>query len=364
MPSTRPDTAFINDECSACVSHAKRKMIDWPAREAELLRILDSLPPNGSGYHCIVPSSGGKDSTWQVLKLIELGVRPLVVTATTCQLTDIGRKNIDNLAYHATTIEVTPRRGIRAKLNKLGMELVGDISWPEHVSIFCTPFRVAADLGISAVFYGENPQEAYGGPVGSDEARVMTRRWISEFGGHLGLRPADMIGMDGITEADMQDYMLPSDDRLQGVTAYWLGQYYEWDSHRNAEAALECGMQCRLSSPADWWEAENNDNAQTGLHDHGMYRKFGYGRLCAQISVDIRKGLISRAEAYEIVRERDGTFPEHYMGVSADEICAQIGVTRDWLMATLDKFTDWRLFSHVENGRPILKEFAGSAAAA
>ncbi len=189
-PDTKPDLHF--DEhgvCAACRAHDKRKEIDWGARESELLRILETADRNTSGYDCIVPSSGGKDSHWQVLKLIELGVRPLVVTASTCHLTEIGRQNIDNLARYATTIEVTPNRAIRAKLNRLGLELVGDISWPEHVSIFCTPFRIACDLGIPLIFYGECPQSQYGGPPGTDEAREMTLRWTQEFGGFLGLRP-------------------------------------------------------------------------------------------------------------------------------------------------------------------------------
>ncbi|KKN16257.1 hypothetical protein LCGC14_0977660, partial [marine sediment metagenome] len=75
----------------------ERGLASLPGREDEFLQILKS-GKNDSGYDCIVPSSGGKDSHWQVLKLIELGVRPLVVTASTCHLTEIGRKNIDNLA--------------------------------------------------------------------------------------------------------------------------------------------------------------------------------------------------------------------------------------------------------------------------
>ena len=364
MPSTRPDTAFVDGECSACISFRNRRDIDWPARERYLLRILENAPKNDSGYDCIVPSSGGKDSTWQVLKLIELGAKPLIVTATTCMLTDIGRKNIDNLARYATTVEITPRRDVRAKLNKLGLELVGDISWPEHVSIFTTPFRVAVDFGIPLIFYGECPQEAYGGPIGSDVAREMTTRWRSEFGGFLGLRPSDMIGQEGITAVAMQDYELPSDERINGVTAYFLGAFYEWDSHRNARVAVDAGMQYRLSSPADWWEKENNDNAQTGVHDFFGYLKYGYGRLCAQISVDIRKGLISREEAYSFVRRRDGTYPATYLGVTLQEILNHIGMSCAEWNACVDRYTNHDLFSHIEYGRPILKEFAEAQEAA
>ena len=194
QPDTKPDLAFVDGECSACINYANRPEIDWNARKRELVNILSDSPRNSSGYDCIVPSSGGKDSHAQVLTLLELGVRPLVVTATTDFLTPIGRANIDNLARYATTIEVTPNRSVRARLNRLGLELVGDICWPEHASIFTVPFRVAKDMDIPLIFYGENPQQEYGGPLGAEQARHMTARWVSEYGGFLGLRPSDFIG--------------------------------------------------------------------------------------------------------------------------------------------------------------------------
>lgn len=360
-PTSKPDL-FFNEQgvCSACVAHEKRKEIDWDERKKELVRILENAPKNGSGYDVIVPSSGGKDSHWQVLTLIELGARPLVVTATTCHLTPIGRANIDNLARYATTIEVSPNKTVRAKLNRLGLELVGDISWPEHVSIFTTPFKVACDLGIPLIFYGENPQNQYGGPPGTEQAKEMTRRWVTEFGGFLGMRPSDMIGLEGITAQDMQDYMPPSAERLDrvGVTAYFLGQFLPWDSHENARVAKEAGMKQERPSDANWWHAENLDNLDTFWHDHGMYRKFGYGRLCAQICVDIREGLIDRSQAEQIVRERDGLMAEKYMGLSVWDSMRRIGVDKDHAMKILDRFTTWDLFSRVENGRPILKDFS------
>lgn len=357
-PSTKPDLHFDETgQCAACRNFQSRPTIDWEARESELVRLIEAAPKNSSGYTAIVPSSGGKDSTAQTLKLIELGARPLVVTASTCYLTPIGRRNIENLARYATTIEVTPKRTVRAKLNKLGLEMVGDVSHAEHMSIFSTPFRVARDLGISQIWYGEAPQREYGGPPGSEEAQTMTRRWIAEYGGLLGARASDFVGLDGITEEDMEDYRLPDDEDMATIDAYFIGSFSLWDSKRNAEISIAHGMEARLPSPANWWPAENLDCALTGLHDHGMYRKYGYGRLCAQISVDIRNGRISRREAMEIVEGRDGLFPETYAGVSVDEVLSYMGVTRRWLMAQLDKHTNWDLFARVVGGRPILKEW-------
>lgn len=355
MPNTRPDTPFVNDTCSACLSYRKRIQRDWQLREDLLVRLLDK-------HHgqCIVPSSGGKDSHWQVLKLLELGADVTVVTASTCHLTPTGRANIDNLARYARTIEITPNRTTRAKLNRLGLEMVGDISWPEHVSIFTTPFKAALDLRIPLIFYGENPQEAYGGPMGSEEATQMTRRWVSEFGGFLGLRPQDLIPQTSAKA--MLDYCPPSEVEIAqaGVQAHFLGAYFPWDSHRNALDAQAAGMQTFHNEPpcaASYWVAENLDNAQTGIHDHMMYRKYGYGRLCTQLAVDVRMGLIARDKALDIVRRRDGMFPETYCGVPVHEVCDRIGVTRQRLFDIMDDFTNWPLFEKPDGtDHLILKE--------
>lgn len=361
IPTTRPDTAFVDGICSACINHKKRAEIDWTGRLDELVAILKASK-NGTGFDCIVPSSGGKDSTYQVLRIIELGFRPLVVTASTCMLTDVGRKNIDNLARYATTIEVTPNREVRRKLNRIGLELVGDVALPEHWAIFSTPFRIAADLGIPTLIYGENSQSAYGGPIGTEEAREMTRRWTMEFGGFLGVRPQDMVGTEGISHADMQDYMLPSDDKLLKVTAYWLGQYEEWSTHRNLRVSKEAGMLQPLPCPANWWAGENVDCALTGIHDHFMFRKFGYGRGCAQISVDIRSGRVDREFGLEWVRQHDGLFPTKYMDVHWSVAMERIGVTSKAFGLAIEKHTNQDLFVGPVHAQPKLKEACSPAA--
>ena len=362
MPSTRPDMEFVDGVCSACINFKKRAEIDWADRERDLIRLLERHPRR-NGYDCIVPSSGGKDSHWQVLKLIELGAKPLVVTARTCMSTELGLRNIDNLSRFADTQIVDYEPTARARLNVLGQDLVGDISWPEHVAIFSAPFRVAAKGGPKLIFYGECPQREYGGPLSSPTDR-MTKAWIMEFGGHLGLRPADMIGQLSLTAADMEPYQLPADEEMERIDARFLGAFYPWNSHENAAVAVRNGMTVPAQPPSigNWWTHENLDNAQTGIHDFMGYVKYSYGRLCAQISVDIRYGLISRAEAIDVVRRRDGAFPTSYLGKSVDDVCEHIGVSFDWLMRSVDRFMNKSLFGKVENRRPIPWEFCDEEA--
>ena len=354
MPNTRPDTPFIDGECSACISYRKRAIIDWSAREKALLQLLDE-----NHGECIVASSGGKDSHYIGLKLLELGAHVTCVTATTCQLTPIGRENIDNLARYVPTLEYTPNRRVRAILNRLGLQLVGDISWPEHVSIFTTPFRMAEALGRHLIFYGENPQEAYGGPQGTDAAFELTARWRSEFGGFLGLRPSDLVGQEGITERDMADYEMPKMSQEWSeqphyepgmgygiiqiskpkVKAYFLGQFYPWDSWRNADVASEHGFRYRSPGPMCWWPFENQDNYQTGIHDYLMFRKFGYGRGCAQISVDVRAGKVTRERALAWVEKCDGLLPDPYCSEPLSAVLDHIGMPLAEFNEVVRRFT-------------------------
>lgn len=379
MPNTRPDTPFEGGICSACTSYRNRGSIDWNARERELKAILSRAKKNGSGFDCIVPSSGGKDSHYQVITLLQMGARPLVVTASTCHLTPLGRRNIDNLSRYATTVEYTPNRELRKWLNRAGLDTVGDISWPEHAAIFSVPLRAAADYGIPLIFYGENPQNQYGGPKGTDQAKQMTLKWVHEFGGFNGLRPADMVGKYKITADEMKDYQAPSQEAIEklGLEVHFLGAYLPWDSLSNAEVAREAGFEwnriCTTPDikepkfrkyedgppcPASLWAHENLDNAGTGIHDHFMYLKYGYGRLCAQASVDVRCGRLTRKEAYQLVKDRDGLFPRSYAGVDFFSLLGNIGMSQTEYDEMAARFKNKALFDHNEDDRPILHEFS------
>lgn len=339
MPSTRPDTEFREGVCSACLAYEKRKDIDWEARKEQLEDLLDE-------HHgeCIVPSSGGKDSHWQALMLKELGAHVTAVTATTCHLTPIGRRNLDNLAWHVPTIEVTPNKQVRATLNRLALRLLGDISWPEHVLIHTVPWQIAIDTRHTLIFYGENPLNSYGGPLDLIEEQRMTRRWTQEFGGFLGMRGEDFVGMEGIRHVDMEPYVGMSDKtvREKAIDVFFLGQFLPWDSHRNAAVACANGFEASAPTPFAWWAFENLDNAQTGIHDLLMEVKYGYPRAAPQLSVDIRMGRLTRDVAQGYLEQRVGHFPEVYAGVGIDEVLDRIDMTREEFDTIVE---EWRYAS-------------------
>lgn len=356
MPDTKPDL-HLDDEgvCNACRSFERRKEVDWGQRHEELERLLDRYRrPNGDNWDCIVPVSGGKDSTYQVVRMLQYGLNPLCVTSTTCDLTPIGRANIENLKRLGVDyIEVSPNPRVRAKLNRIGLMQVGDISWPEHVGIFTIPVRAAVQFNVPLIVWGENSQNEYGGPAAAAEGNVLTRRWLEEFGGLLGLRVSDLIGQEGIEARHLINYTYPTDEELArvGVTGLFLGHYLPWDGLANTLIASANGFKVydRVVE-GSMVNYENLDNHQTGIHDYFKFLKFGFGRATDLACLHIRRGRLTRQDGLDAVRRLDGLFPAEYLGKSLDDILRPLDLTVDEFVRICDRFTNRKIFRRDADG--------------
>lgn len=357
MPETRPDNLPLDElgRCNACVNYARRNSIDWDQRRRELGDILEKYSSrDGSNWDCIIPVSGGKDSTYQVLTVLQLGFKPLCVTATTCDLSDIGRKNIENIkSLGVDYLEFSMNPIIRKKLNRIGLTHVGDISWPEHVAIFTMPMRVAVQFNIPLIIWGENAQHEYGGPHNAAQKNILDRRWLEEFGGLLGLRVSDVVGLEGIEQRDLVPCMYPSDEDLArvGVHGLYLGHYIPWDGLHNALIAQAYGFttyeKIVEGSMANY---ENVDNHQTGIHDYFKFLKYGFGRATDIASLHVRRGRLTREQAVDLVTKHDGKFPWTYLGKSLEQILSKIDMSVDEFMKICDQFTNKKIFEVDERG--------------
>lgn len=358
MPHTKPDL-HIDDEgvCNACRSIEKRKEIDWNLRKKELFELLEKHRWNGSNWDCIVPVSGGKDSTYQVIRMLQLGLNPLCITSHTCDLTDIGRKNIENIKRLGVDhVDFSPNPIVRAKLNRIGLTEVGDISWAEHVGIFTIPVRAAVQFNVPLLVWGENSQNEYGGPAAAAEGSVLTRRWLEEFGGLLGMRVSDLSETYGIEPRHLLPYQYPSDEELKrvGVTGLFLGHYLPWDGLSNALIAQANGF-VTYDHPVEgsMVNYENLDNFQTGIHDYFKFLKFGFSRTSDIACLHVRRDRITRQDAVEIVKARDGKFPWSYLGKPLEEILSPLDMSVDEFIKLCDRFTNKKIFKRDSAGNLI-----------
>lgn len=365
MPSTKPDLHLDEDGiCNACRSYEKRREVDWQARRNDLIAILNRYKnKTGANWDCIIPVSGGKDSTYQVIQMLQLGMNPLCVTATTCDPTEIGRKNIENIKQLGVDhIEISPNPQVRAKLNRIGLTQVGDISWPEHVGIFTIPVRAAVQNNIPLIIWGENSQNEYGGPASAAENNTLNRRWLEEFGGLLGLRVSDLIGTNNISQKDLIPYLYPDDQVLDqvGVTGLFLGHYLPWDGLSNALVAQAFGFSTPpLPTLGSMVNYENLDNHQVAIHEYFKYLKFGFGRATDHVCLHIRRGRLTREMGLSITKRLDGKFPSEYLGKSLADTLKPLDMTVDEFIKICDKFTNKKLFRRDASGT-LIKDHTGN----
>ena len=365
MPHTKPDLILDDDGvCNACRSYELRKEVDWTARHKELVEVVARYRHlDGSNWDCIVPVSGGKDSTYQVVRMLQLGLNPLCVTSTTCDESALGRLNIENLqSLGVDHVQFSPNPLVRAKLNRIGLTQVGDISWPEHVGIFTIPVRAAVQYNVPLIVWGENSQNEYGGPASASENNVLNRRWLEEFGGLLGMRVSDLIGMEGIEARHLITYTYPTDEELArvGVTGLFLGHYLPWDGLSNTLISQANGfISYDKVVEGSMVNYENLDNHQTGIHDYFKFLKFGFGRTTDLACLHIRRGRLSRQDGLDAVRRLDGKFPWNYLGKSLEGILEPLGMPVDEFIRVCDQFTNKKIFLRDSAGK-LVKDAQGN----
>jgi N-acetyl sugar amidotransferase len=358
-PETKPDLWFDDAGiCNACNNFVSREDVNWDARLEELQSVLkDYRNESGENYDCIVPVSGGKDSHYQLIRLLELGMNPLCVTATTDDLSPIGRRNIENMKKLGVDfIEITTNPVVRRKINNFTLSTIGDVSWPEHVTIFTIPVRIAMQFNVPLIVWGENPQHEYGGPAASTTKNVLDRRWLEEFGGLLGFRVSDLIGQLDIEARDLIQFTYPSDEELSrvGVTGIFLGYYYPWDGYRNALVSQGYGFETFPTMvEGALANYENLDNHQMGIHDYFKYLKYGFGRATDIANNHIRRGRMTRDDGLNLVKMHDGKFPWTYLGKPLKDILGEFDMSVDEFVRICDRWTNKRLFMTDHDGKLV-----------
>jgi N-acetyl sugar amidotransferase len=363
-PVSRPDSHF--DECgicSGCRSYEQRQSIDWGFRLDALKVTIAAAKVRSAPYDLCVPVSGGKDSTAQVLKCIELGAKVLAVHGATDMLTPLGRRNLDNIKRFCDVIEVTPNVEVRKKLVRLGLFRVGDPSWPEHNIIWAAPTRIAALMGIPICVWGEQPQREYSSPEGVEPATNLDGAWVHQFGGMCGMRLSDLVGEEGLTERDLEVFRFPSTevlDRAQ-VRGIWLGDYCNWDGWKNAFIAQHHGFEFSPTPvESSLGNYENLDNYVTIIRDFLRFLKFGYTRGTDIACNHIRRGRLTREEGLALEAGTFG-FPWTSLGKPIAEVLAYFGITLEQFQAECRRWMNPEIFSGFDNNwTPIFRKANGT----
>lgn len=348
MLETRPRITFDeNGVCNACRWAEEKKKIQWEARWQQLENLCDSHRSSSGNFDCLVPVSGGKDSSYVAYMLKhKMGMNPLCVSIVPGLEFEVGRENLRNFinaGYDVVTINPNP--DVAKKIGRRGLEEQGQplMSWINSVQVGV--FKTAINFNIPLIMFGEEGETEYGGSSKlRDTPFYDTEDSIKIY--LSGVDPERYLNQ--FDAKQLYWWLYPTDEEVKKAglkIAHW--SYFEnWNPYEHYLIAKEfCGMKEREdASVGTYNNFAQTDTCLFDLHTYFMYLKFGFGRCTQDVGIDIRRGALDRQQGIQLVRKFDGYFPEQYV----DLYCGYYGMTRDEFFACIDKWANKDLFEKVD----------------
>lgn len=364
---TKKKTLAFNEEgiCDACRANEQKEQIDWQKRETELLQLLDKYRSKDGSYDCLVPGSGGKDSSFQahILKY-KYGMNPLTVTWPPILYTDYGYENwknwidiggFDNLSFrrNGRVMKLLTKLAIENLLHPFQTFMLGQKNLGP---------KLAAKFGIPLVFYGENEAE-YGNPIADNSTSLRDKSFHT-------FNNIDELYLGGVSVKELREkYKVGISDLLAflpapaaelekaNIQVHYLGYYLRWTPQEVYYYATEhTGFKARPFRTQGTYSKYNSiDDKIDDLHYYTTFIKFGIGRATYDASQEIRNHHITREEGCALVKKFDGEFPDRYFNEIMDyielkperfhELCDEFRSPHLWSKIN----GEWRLRHNVNN---------------
>lgn len=352
-----------NGICSACrFAEYKENKIDWTKRGKELIVLCDKYRSKDGRYDCIIPGSGGKDSSFtaHILKY-KYGMNPLTVTWAPHLYTDIGWKNMTNWIHKGGLDNVlfTPNGRVHALLTKLAFENLLHPFQPFIIGQRSIGAKMAVLFKVPLVFYGENQAE-YGNKIKENDVPSVPAQFFSSnttlnnlYLG--GISAKSLIKNRALSINDLNPYLPPSQTDIKKLNAriHYLSYYLKWDPQENYYYAAEhTGFQANEErTEGSYSKYSSIDDKTDPFHYYTTLIKFGIGRATYDAAQEIRTHKITRSEGVALVQRFDQEFPQKYFKEFLEYI--NISESKFWKFITAARSPHlWKK----RNGKWILKE--------
>ncbi len=337
LPETYETIEFDSEGvCNICRSTKHKQIgVDWIERK----KLLDELIEKHRGkadYDCIIPFSGGKDSTFQLYYLMsQYKIKPLVIRFNHGFMRDTIQNNNHRTfkKLGVDVLEFTPNWHIVKRLMLESFNRKTDFCWHCHTGIYSYPLRVALMYKVPLVFWGEPQADitAYYDYL-NDEIEYEDDKKFNMLR-TLGITAEDMHGMinspeNPIDKRDLLPYTFPPVKELIAMRycSVPLGSFIPWDYTKNTEVIKkELGWQ---TDELEGVPSELNQHGEKiecfmqGSRDYIKFIKRGYSRVAQINAFHVRNGRMTSEEALKLSQEYDGRRPP-----SLDIFLEYVGLT-------------------------------------
>lgn len=314
LPETNESIDF--DEmgiCKACRASEQKMHINWTERQLILEKILKYYKERaGNNYDCMVPISGGKDSIFQLHVLRKVyKMNPLAVTFSHNWFTETGKKNLETSIEKLDVdhIMFTPKRSLVNRVARESLKHIGDACWHCHTGVENFPYQIAVSYNIPLLVYGESLAEFSG---------KDTYEKIGEFDPDHFLKysarkkPEELICKDIPASEIMSAFRRPGMEDIArvGIKRIFLGDYMFWDLEKQTEFVIQEYGWKEDKVEGTYKRYKSVECRMPGVHDYAKFVKRGFGRGTDFAAQDVRAGLMTREEAFELARQYDQERPE------------------------------------------------------
>ncbi|UOF02236.1 N-acetyl sugar amidotransferase [Bdellovibrio reynosensis] len=320
MDTTVPEIVFDDKGvCQFCGLHDELVKIypdDRNSRKEKLELLLEEIKRTGKGkkYDCVCGVSGGRDSSWLLLKVVELGLRPLAVHFDNGWNSEIAVSNIKktceklNVDLETYVVDWHEFRDIQLSMLKGSTP---DVEVPTDVAIHTVLHHYAAKENIKFVLNGHSFRTEGISPRGWT---YMDGLYIESVHKKFG-----SAKFETFPNFKMWDYFYYS--YVKRVKVYPIINLLEYE-HESAMKELEQKL--------DWkyYGGHHHENYYTKfIQSYLLPKKFNIDKRKTELSALIRSGQVSRDEAIATLSKSEYEFDKTLI----DYILPKLEITKtDW----------------------------------
>lgn len=355
-PDTRPNIYILADGiCTACHSFNKKKKINWKKKKTNFEKIVKKIKSKKNLYDCLIPVSGGKDSTWQVLKILSYGLSPLTFTYKPLLRNKIGQENLDNLkklgVHH---IDFTINEIAEKKFLKKAFLKFGAVGVPMHMAMWNISYNLAKVFSIPYIIWGENSANEYGGSKKDLKLKTIDKNWIKKYGINFNTTAKDWIGKD-LTKKELAPFIKFKNSKTSKnePKSLFLGDYFKWDPLQTFKIATKYGFRKnKLKAKTGIYKYADIDDDLISIHHFLKIFKFGFSRNFDNLSIEIRNNRISRSNAVKLIKKNGFKIPKN----DIKKFCKLINISNKDFYKTCEKFRNHKIWKKDQSKKWILRQ--------
>lgn len=317
LPETMPFITFDSEGvCNYCRNYKPRNR---PKPKEELFELVKPYRRINEP-DCIVPFSGGRDSSYSLHLIVnELQMQPVAYTYDWGMVTDLGRRNISRMCSKLGVENIIVAANITEKRQNIVKNLKAWLKSPHlgMISILTAGDKhffkyieeVKKQTGINLNLWGINPLEVtyfksgfLGVKPDFEEKRVYMPGFYNQMRYQV-LRLKAMLKSPGYLNSSLWDTLSGEYYRsfVKKTDYFHIYDYWQWNEEIIDETLKQYDWELAPDTNTTWRIGDGT----AAFYNYIYYTVAGFTEHDTFRSNQIREGQLNRAEALEIVRDEN-----------------------------------------------------------